>query len=168
MDTADTVETQSVEAKAAKGAEVRRRVSDRLKTWVKDQHATISQGERHAFSTVRKKALEGQSEKGVMAKLRTKLEMGSQKTGAESVPTKTKMRMKVVGLVASVAAFLNPEPISKAALAATATGVGIAEKASEIKAMKDAHDAQLRKPPTDAGRSLVVERMMAMGGNTPY
>jgi len=157
-------ELQSEEVKAARGAEIRKKVSDRINNWVREKSKGIEQIDRHAFSAVRKKAAEGQSQAGIATKLKTAIESGGSTVGGEAKKTKNKILMKTLGIVASVGAFIDPEPISKAALAATATGIGVAEKATEIKAMKDARDMKKAQGPIPADvKGSVVERILQVG-----
>lgn len=157
-------ELQSEEIKAARGAEIRKKVSERINNWVREKSKGVEQIDRHAFNAVRKKAAEEQSQTGVATKLKTAIESGGSAVKDEAKKVKNKMFMKVLGIVASVGAFIDPEPISKVALAATATGIGVAEKATELKAMKDARDMKIAQgqAPADV-KGSVVERILQVG-----
>lgn len=157
-------EIPSEEKKAARGVEIRKKVSERIHGWVRKKSEGIEQADRHAFNAIRKKAAEGASQSGVAAKLRATIESGSSTVKDEAKKAKRKMLMKVLGIVASVGAFIDPEPISKAAFAATATGIGVAEKATELKAMKDARDRE--KAQGDGSADVtgnVVKRILQVG-----
>lgn len=138
----DFNEGQSGEERAARGSEIRKKVGERIRSWVQEKSKAVPQTERHAFHAVQKKALEGQTSPSLASKIRASIEAGGGVIKDEAKAAKIKMRMKVVGIIATIGAFIDPEPISKAALAATATGIGVAEKATELKAMKDARDIQ--------------------------
>lgn len=157
-------EIQSEEVKAAKGAEIRKKVSERISNWVKEKSRGIEQVDRHAFNAVKKKAVTGESPQGAANRLKSAIESGGGVVKDEAKKTKNKMLMKTLGIIASVGAFIDPEPVSKAALAATATGIGVAEKATELKAMKDARDIKKSKglAPQDA-KGAIVERMLQVG-----
>lgn len=161
----DFIEGQSDEEKASRGSEIRKKVGDRIRTWVQEKSKSVPQVERHAFHAVQKKALEGQSSASLASRIRSAIESGGGTVKDEAKAAKTKMRMKVVGIVATIGAFIDPEPISKAALAATATGIGVAEKATELKAMKDARDVKKvngLKSPSDA-HGKITEQILQMG-----
>lgn len=157
-------ELQSEEMKAAKGAEIRKKISDRISNWVREKSKGIEQVDRHAFNAVKKQAVAGESQTGLASKLKFAIESGGGTVKDEAKKTKNKMLMKTLGIVASVGAFIDPEPISKAALAATATGIGVAEKATELKAMKDARDIKKTRglAPADT-KGSVVERILQVG-----
>lgn len=157
-------ELQSEEMKAAKGAEIRKKISDRISNWVREKSKGIEQVDRHAFNAVKKQAAAGESQTGLASKLKSAIESGGGTVKDEAKKTKNKMLMKTLGIVASVGAFIDPEPISKAALAATATGIGVAEKATELKAMKDARDIKKTRglAPADT-KGSVVERILQVG-----
>lgn len=161
----DFAEIQSDEERAARGSEIRKKVGDRIRSWVQEKSKNTPQVERHAFHAVQKKVLEGQSSPSFATKIRSSFESGGVAVKDEAKAAKNKMRMKIIGIVATIGAFIDPEPISKAALAATATGVGVAEKATELKAMKDARDAknaQAFANPHDA-KGRIVEQILQMG-----
>jgi len=161
----DQQEINSEEARAARGAEVRSRVGERIKQWVRDKTPANSQVERHSFAALQKKALEGQSKPGVAAKVRSALEAGHVVVKDEAKAAKSKIVMKTLGIAATVGAFFDPEPISKAALATAATGITVAEKAADLKAMKEARIAQkVTTMPNQAdAHGKIVERILQMG-----
>jgi hypothetical protein len=155
----------SEEEKAAKGSEIRKKVTERIRAWVKDKSQGIEQSDRHSFDAVKKKAVEGQSQKNVATRIKSALESGGGALKDEASKTKKKMLMKTLGIVASVAAFIDPEPVSKVALGAAATGIGVAEKASEIKAMKEAHDGK-KAGGNEQLQSALAEKILSVGNPT--
>lgn len=155
----------SEEEKAAKGTEIRKKVTERIRAWVREKSQGIEQADRHAFVAVKKQAVEGQSQKSVAAKIKSALESGGAAVKDEASKTKKKMLVKTLGIVASIGAFIDPEPVSKAALAATATGIGVAEKASELKAMKDAHDGKIAGG-NEKMQANIAERILSVGNPT--
>ncbi len=155
----------SEQEKAATGIEIRQKVSERIRTWVKEKSQGIEQSEHHAFATIKKKAVEGQSQKNVANRIKSALENGGAAVKDETSKAKKKMLVKTLGIIASIGAFIDPEPISKAALATAATGIGVAEKASELKAMKDAHDRK-KAEGIEQMQAAVAEKILSVGNPT--
>ncbi len=155
----------SEEEKAAKGTEIRKKVTERIRTWIREKSQHIEQSDRHSFEAVKKKAVEGQSQKTVATRIKSALESGGTRVKDEASKTKKKMLMKTLGIVASVAAFIDPEPVSKVALGAAATGIGVAEKASELKAMKDARDGK-KIGGNEPMHATITEKILSVGNPT--